>query len=142
MRTYRCNVVEELAQEADNVVHVLVSFDKTQSLAPCQLTDDVKGEELQPLTEVAALPSLGKHILGFVEPVCECGANERLVVDERAHGEGIVDASAVLCVKVFVGGGEEREERRSLGHGALDRVKVRLEELAIIQQTYLHLHTL
>jgi hypothetical protein len=140
--TYRRYIVEELAQESNNVIDVLVSLHKPESLAPCQLTDYIKGEELQPLTEVAALASLRKHVLCLVKPVCECRADERLVVDERAHGECVVDASAVLCVEVFVGGGEEGEKRCSLGHGTLDRVEVRLAKLVIVQQTYLHVHTL
>jgi len=126
VRTYRCDVVEELAQEANDVIHVLVSFDKTQSLTPRQLADNVKGEELQPLTEVAALASPRVHVLRLVQPVCECRADERLVVDERTHGKSVVDASAVLRVEFFVGSGEEGEQRRAFGNGALDGVEVRL----------------
>lgn len=142
MTTYRCDVVEELAQEANDVIHVLVSLDETQSLTPRQLADNVEGEELQPSTEVAALASSRVHVLRLVQPVCECRANERLVVDERTHGKSVVDASAVLCVEVFVGGGEEGEQRRAFGNGALDGVEVRLEMLAVAQEIDRDVHTL
>ena len=121
--TYRCDIVEELAQEANNVVHVLVSFNKTQSLTPRQLADNVEGEELQPLTEVAALASPRVHVLRLVQPVCECRADERLVVDERGHGEGAVDAAAVFGVEAFVGGAEEGVDGAAFGDGGLDGVE-------------------
>jgi hypothetical protein len=85
------------------------------------------------LTKVATLTSPCIHVFRLVQPVCECRAYERLVVDERAHGECVVDASAVLCVEVFVGGGKEGKQRCAFGNGALDGVEVGLEELAIVQ---------
>jgi hypothetical protein len=111
LNPYRCDVIEEFPQKSNNVIHIPVSFDKAQPLTPCQFANNIKRKELQPLTKVAALACARKHLVRLVEPVCQGGVNKRLVVDERAHSESVVDASSILCVEVFIRGGEERKKR-------------------------------
>jgi hypothetical protein len=109
-KTYRCDIIEKLPQKSNDVVHVLVTLDEPQSLRPGQFTDNIKCEKLQPLAKVTAVARMREHLIGLVEPVCEGGIDQRLVVDERAHRESIVDASAILCVEVLVGRREERKK--------------------------------
>lgn len=124
--TYWCNVVEELAQKTDNIVNVLVTLNEPKAFAPSQVSNDIEGKELQPLTEVAALTSAGEHFLGLVEPVSERRVDERLVVDQRAHGERIVHTATVLSMEVFVSGREEGQKRLAVRDSALDWVEARL----------------
>ena len=98
--------IEELSQKPDNVIDVLVALNKAKALAPSQLSNNVKGEELKPLAEVAAAASIGEHSFCFIKPVCERGVHKRLVVDQGAHGKGVVHASTVFGMKVFISGRE------------------------------------
>ena len=67
--TYWCDIVEEFAQERDNVVYILVAFNETKTLAPCQLANDIESEELQPLAKVAAATRVRVDLLGSIQPV-------------------------------------------------------------------------
>lgn len=125
-KTYRRDIIEKLPQKPNDVVHVLVALDESQSFGPCQFSDNVKCEELQPLAEVAAAARIREHLIGLVQPVCEGGVHQRLVVDERAHRKGIIDASAILCVEVFVGSREEGKKWLSLRHCSLNGIEVGL----------------
>lgn len=122
--TYRCDIVKELAQESDYVVHVLVPLDEAQALAPRQFADNIECEELQPFTKIAALARLCENLLCLVQPKCEGRIDKRFVVDERAHRESIVNASAVLCVEIFVGRGEQRVEWSALRDRSLYGVEI------------------
>lgn len=133
--SYWRNVVEELAQELNNVINILITLDEAKTLAPCQVSDDIKGKKLQPLAEVAAPAGAGEQFLRLVEPVGQRGVDERLVVDQRAHSESVVYTSTVFGVEVLISSRKQRQQRLAVRYSALDWVEIRLQRISI------HIHT-
>jgi len=90
------------------------------------LADDVEGVELQPAGEVAAVRVVGEEGLGALEEQLGRVVHERLILHQRRHGEGRVDAPPELGVEVVVGGAEQAGEAVALDHGLLHDVEVGL----------------
>lgn len=56
----------------------------------------IKGKELQPLGKVADLVGIGIELLGLVQEQLDSFGHGRLIVDQLAHRESIVDRSAEI----------------------------------------------
>ncbi len=106
--TYRCHVEEELGQIRNNAVDVLVALDEAMPLAVRDLTDDVEGIELQPAGKVTCFGLVDVQPLSLLQEQLGCVVHKRLVLHQRRHGKGRVDAAAELHVEVIVGGAEQR----------------------------------
>lgn len=124
--TYRSDVEEQLRQVGNNTLHILILLNESMALAISDLTNHIKGIKLKPLCKVATLRLPGKQFFSLVEEQLGGVVDEGLVLNERAHGKGRVDASAELGVEVIVGGAEKGGKAVALDDGLLHDVKVGL----------------
>lgn len=126
------DVIEEMTEICEDVVYIRIALDEAQPFAPCHFSDYVKSKELQPLAKITASASTGVEFFSSVEPVGQGRSYEWFVVDERAHGEGMIDAPTVLCMKALVSGGKQRKQTSAIDDGTLHWVEVRLGD-ALVQ---------
>lgn len=97
------------------------------ALAVGNLANDIKGIKLQPARQVAALRVAHKQLLRAVEKQLGRIVDKGLVLHQRRHGKGRVDAAAELLVEVVVDGAEEAGQGTAFDDGLLDDVKVGLD---------------
>ena len=124
---YRSHVEEQPRQVRHDTLDILVLLDEPVPLAVGDLTDHVKGVELQPLRKVARLGLVHVQLLGLLEEDLGRVVDKGLVLHQRRHGEGRVHAPPELGVKVVVGGAEERLQRVALDDRLLNDIEVGLD---------------
>jgi hypothetical protein len=125
-QTHRRNIEEQLRQILHDTLNILVLLYEAMPLAVRNLTDDVESVKLQPPGEVAAVGVPGVEPLSLVEEELGRVVDKGLVLHERGHGKGRVDAAAELGVEVVVRGAEEGGEAGAADDGLLDDVEVGL----------------
>lgn len=124
--TYRPCITQKSLEKGNDTINVPILLYKPETLAPRQISDNIECKILQPLAKAASPASARIQLLGLVEEYTDGGTYERFVINERAHGEGIVDAAAIFGVVVFIGGGKEGLQAAALGDGILNGVEVGL----------------
>lgn len=124
---YRSDVKEQASQVGHDTLDVLIILDETMPLAVGDFANDVKGVELEPAGEVAALGIFHVEVLSLLQEQLGRVVDEGLVLDQGRHGEGGVHASSELAVEVVVDGAEERRQALAIDDGLLDHVEIGLE---------------
>mgnify|MGYP006976746959 CR=1 FL=1 len=99
---YRCHVEEKFGQIGDNTIDIFILLDEPVPLAVRNLTNYIKGIELQPASEVAGLRVVDVQLLGLLEEQARSVVDKGLVLHEGRHGKGAVDAAPKLHVEVIV----------------------------------------
>ena len=129
LSAYGSNVAEEPPKIPDHAINVPPLIHKLMSFAVSDLPDDIKGQKLQPFRKVTDLVLCNEQGLGLIEKFGRGVVHRRLVLHKSTHGEGAVDASALLSMFFLVDEGEERGKTFAFGDSLLDDIKVGLLEV-------------
>lgn len=95
----------------------------------------IESEILQPLGKVTDFVGVCKQPVRLVQKDLDRVVDRRLILDELAHGEGIVHRPPQVGMVRLVGGGEQRGQSLAPGDGLLDGIEARLDE-PFVQSVY------
>ena len=102
MVTYRGDIEKQPREIGHNPIDVFIVLHEAMSLAISDFSNHVKSVELQPLGKITALGLVHIDIPRLFEEELGGVVHKRLVLDQRRHGKGRVDASPETGVEVIV----------------------------------------
>ena len=113
-RAYGSSIFKMFPRPSHDTINVLGSFQKSKAFRKCDLTDDIKGEHLNPGAEITSLARLHKSSIELLEEDTHGRVDILFKGNQIAHRVDACDRPFQLTMQLFILRGEHAGQHFAL----------------------------
>ena len=118
--TYEISICQGILDKDNDSMNILLLLNKTVSLAVSEITNDVKGEIVEPCEEIDVMRLVGVVLLNLLHEGLNGVLHEVLIRCSCTGGEGSIDTLAKIMVPFLVHTGEQGVDFVAMLHRHID----------------------